>query len=135
MNVIDASVFIDALVGVSGHGDRARAEIRDNTVLQVPAIFAAEATSALRAMVLRRELDHARARTALGQLMRVRVIQYPFQPFARRAWELRDNCTVYDAWYVALAERLGLDFVTADRKLLKAKGPRCRVRLPGSRGR
>jgi predicted nucleic acid-binding protein len=23
-----------------------------------------------------------------------------------RAWELRDNLTVYDAWYVALAESL-----------------------------
>jgi predicted nucleic acid-binding protein len=39
--------------------------------------------------------------------------------------------TVYDAWYVALAERLETELVTADVRLAKAKGPRCAVRCIG----
>jgi predicted nucleic acid-binding protein len=58
----------------------------------------------------------------------VPTIQYPFEPFIDRAWELRDNLTVYDAWCVALAERLGTDFVTADERIVGAPGPRCAFR-------
>ena len=50
---------------------------------------------------------------------------------AERVWELRGNLTVYDAWYVALAESLRTDLVTADQELRHAAGPRCLIRLPG----
>ena len=63
----------------------------------------------------------------------VGVAPYPFEPFLDRVWELRHNLTAYDAWYVALAESLGTDLVTADARLVAAPGPRCAVRLPGSR--
>src|SRR5262249_46040819 len=131
VSVIDASVFVDALVGVGVHGDRARGELRDKRVLQVPAVFGAEAVSALRGLVMRGDLELARARTALEQVRRVRTLQHPFEPFAPRVWELRNSMTLYDAWYVALAEGLGTDLVTTDSRLIKAEGPRCQVRRPG----
>lgn len=62
----------------------------------------------------------------------MRITAYPFEPFVVRTWELRDHLTLYDAWYVALAESLGADFVTADARLLEAVGPRCTVRQPAS---
>lgn len=65
---------------------------------------------------------------ALRQLGSLRTVRYPFEPFARRVWELKDNLTVYDAWYVALAERLGTDLVTADKRLAGTPGLRCLVR-------
>lgn len=132
MSVIDASVFVDALVGVGAHGGLARQEVRSQPTLQVPAIFGADSTSALRGLVLRGDLSTIRAVAALEQVRRVRTLQYPFEPFAQRVWELRDNLTVYDAWYVALAEWLGTDLVTADEGLTNATGPRCRVRRPGT---
>jgi len=46
-----------------------------------------------------------------------------------RCWELRDNVTVYDAAYVALAELLDAPLVTADGKLAKAPGIRCDVEV------
>lgn len=52
------------------------------------------------------------------------------EPFARRVWELRETVTVYDAWYVALAEWLDTEIVTADKRLTHARGPRCPIRLP-----
>jgi len=39
---------------------------------------------------------------------------YPFEPLGGRVWRLRDSITVYDAWYVALAEWLSTDLVTPD---------------------
>ena len=128
VTVVDASVFVDALVGAGAHGDRARRYLRDLAVLQVPAIFGAEATSAVRALVMRGELSPIRAAAAVEQIRTARTEQYPFEPFSRRVWELRSNLTVYDAWYVALAESLGTDLITADNRLAAAAGPRCPVR-------
>lgn len=104
-------------------------------MLEVPSIFAAEVVSALRGLVRRGVLDPIRASAAIEQVASLRSIQYPIEPFLDRVWELRDNLTVYDAWYVALAEWLGTDLVTADDRLVKATGPRCSVRRPGAPAR
>lgn len=130
MSVVDASVLVDALVVLGEPGDRARGELRDRQVLAVPAIFGAEAAAALRGLVLRGAISTGRAVTALSRVRIARTIQYPFEPFMPRVWELRDNMTVYDAWYVALAEWLGTELVTADDALTRAPGSRCVVRRP-----
>ncbi len=132
MSVLDASVLVDALVNAGRPGEQARAELRDRTVLEVPGIFAAEVASALRGLVLSGNLTRIRAATALEQVRTTRTISYPFEPFIGRVWELRETLTVYDAWYVALAEWLGTELVTADERLANAHGPRCRVRRVGS---
>jgi predicted nucleic acid-binding protein len=135
MTVFDASVLVDALVNAGPPGALARTELATQATLAVPAIFTAEATSALRALVSRNEMSTARANAARTQLHAVRVFSYPFEPFADRVWELRTNLTVYDGWYVALAERLGTDLATCDERLAAAPGPQCAVRLirePGS---
>lgn len=51
------------------------------------------------------------------------LIAYP--AVAARVWELRDRCTAYDAWYVALAERLDAPLATLDLRLTAAPGPTC----------
>jgi predicted nucleic acid-binding protein len=129
--VVDASVLVDALVSAGRPGELARAELGGRSVLEVPAIFAAEATSALRGLVRGGSPSTLRAATAVEQIRTVRTIQYPFEPSAYRVWELRDDLTVYDAWYVALAEWLGVEFVTADERLARASGLHCAVRQAG----
>lgn len=42
---------------------------------------------------------------------------FPYDPFAERIWALRDNVTVYDAWYIAVAESLGAPLATLDLTL------------------
>ena len=128
MTVFDASVLVDALVVAGPAGDDARAALRDCSLLHVPSIFTAEATSAVRALHAQGDLSPGRARGALARIKTVAAWQYPFEPFLDRVWELRDNLTVYDAWYVALAESLDTVLVTADRRLAEAPGPRCPVR-------
>lgn len=128
MPVLDASIVVDALVVVGPAGDLSRDEMRKLGELQVPAIFTAEVTSALRGLVQRRALSPIRATAALTEILSVKTLTYRFEPFARRVWELRDSLTVYDAWYVALAERLETELVTGDKRLADASGPGCPVR-------
>lgn len=48
-----------------------------------------------------------------------------------RVWELRHSVTSYDAWYVALAEALGLPLATLDTRLSRVQGVACRFLIPG----
>lgn len=59
-----------------------------------------------------------------------RVLHRPPLP---RLWQLRQNLTVYDAVYVALAELLGTTLLTADSRLAGAPGLGCEVELVAGR--
>jgi predicted nucleic acid-binding protein len=50
------------------------------------------------------------------------LVWYPMQRFQRRALALRHNFTDYDAFYVALAESLGMPLLTDDKKYAGAAG-------------
>ena len=56
---------------------------------------------------------------------RQRGAGFPFEPFADRIWQLRNNVSSYDAWYVAVAEELGFPLATLDQRLTEAEGPSC----------
>ncbi|MDX1620319.1 MAG: type II toxin-antitoxin system VapC family toxin [Nitriliruptorales bacterium] len=128
MSVIDASVFADALLVAGPRGDLARDVVAQEHELHVPEIFPTEVLSAIRGHHLAARVSTARARRAMEQLATVRLERYPVEPFIDRIWELRDNLTVYDAAYVALAERLETTFVTADRPVARAATVRCEIR-------
>ena len=133
MIVIDASVLVEAYTVYGPVGDDARVELANLAALDVPAIFPCEVVSAIRARVNRGELSLARASAALEQPSSTRTVTCPFEPFQSRVWQLRDNYTAYDAWYVALAEWLDADLVTCDERLARATGARCRIRRPRGR--
>ncbi|HEX9637375.1 MAG TPA: type II toxin-antitoxin system VapC family toxin, partial [Acidobacteriota bacterium] len=67
---------------------------------------------------------------AHGDLLDCDIELFPYAPFADRIWELRGSVTIYDAWYVALAEALRAPLATLDRKLARAKAARCRFLTP-----
>lgn len=127
MRVLDASVVVDAVAVAGPAGNRARRLVAAESWLHLPAVAGAEITSALRAMAFRGLLDADDARVAALRAARLRARRYPFEPFLPRVWELRENVTVHDAWYVALAEFLDVPLVTADDRLRRADGPRCAV--------
>jgi predicted nucleic acid-binding protein len=132
LSVFDASVVVDALAVAGPAGHNARQALADQPILQAPAILKAETTSGLRGLEARGELSPLRALTALDQVRRLDVRSYPISPFLGRIWELRSTLSVYDAWYVALAEELGTDLITADARLATAPGPRCSIDLVGA---
>ena len=59
---------------------------------------------------------------ALSDLAALEVERFSHVRLLTRVWELRDNLTVYDALYVALAETLEAPLVTLDARMALARG-------------
>ncbi len=129
MIVIDASVLANAIGDDADDGRRARRELREAGELAAPDLIDVETTAVLRKRWLAGDLSEERFATAIQDLQDLDLQRYPALPLMRRAYELRANVPSYDAAYVALAEALECELLTADRKLSKATGPRCPIRL------
>jgi predicted nucleic acid-binding protein len=123
--VVDASVLVAALAGDNADGDSARARLAGDS-LAAPELIDVEVVSVLRRLFLAGNLDARRADLALVDLIELPLQRVPHRPLLARCWELRDNVTPYDAAYIALAEILDAVLVTADARMSKAPGTRCR---------
>ena len=128
MIVVDASVLAVALGDDGRDGGRARHRLNGED-LAAPELVDLEVISVWRRQVVAGSMLPRRAELALADLETIPLRRSPHTPLIRRCWELRGNLTVYDASYVALAEALGVDLVTADRRLATAPRIRCRVDL------
>lgn len=109
-------------------GDTARARLRGRA-LAAPELIDLEVISAIRRRLRLGLLDARRAELALAALVRLPLRRTSHRPLLVRCWELRDNVSAYDAAYVALAERHNAVLLTADARLAKAPGLRCRLEL------
>jgi predicted nucleic acid-binding protein len=98
--------------------------------LSAPHLMPVEAANILRRAAAAGDISADAASMAYGDLLDLRVELFPYAPFAARAWELRDNLTCYDAWYIALAESLGSKVATLDLRLARAPGIRCGFETP-----
>ena len=128
MIVVDCSALIDALTLAEG-GDRLRDRLSDET-LHAPALLDYEMVSALRGLVLRRDLDVERAEDVLGDFGNLPLRLWPAgDAFRRRAFSLRENLSAYEAAYVALAEALECPLVTRDARLARAPGHEARIEV------
>lgn len=128
MIVVDASVFAVAIGDDGEPGEIARASIRGHEV-SAPDLIDVETVSVLRARWRAGTLSARRFAAAIEDLSTFPGDRYPSLPFMWRAYELRGNVSAYDATYVALAEQLGCELVTADTRLIAAPGVRCSFRL------
>jgi predicted nucleic acid-binding protein len=129
--VVDASVLAPALADDGPDGDAARARLRGQS-LAAPELIDLETTSVIRGRSRAGHLDVRRAGMALTDLVALPLRRAPHRPLLARCWELRENLTVYDAAYVALAEVLDAVLLTADSRLANAPGPRCEIELLAS---
>jgi predicted nucleic acid-binding protein len=126
--VVDASALAPTLADDGPDGDSARARLRGHR-LAAPGLIDLETTSVIRRQFHVGRLDGRRAELALADLIALPLHRAPHRPLLARCWELRENLTVYDAVYVALAELLNTVLVTADARLVNAPGPRCQLDL------
>ena len=97
--------------------------------LAAPHLMDLEVGSVLRRLVRNGQVPERRARLALTDLAELPVQRAPSLPLLPRCWELKDNLTIYDAAYVALAEILDVTLLTADPRLGRATGPRCSIEV------
>lgn len=118
--VVDASTLVAAVTSTGSLGDRARTTLRGHR-RAAPHLIDAEVGNALRSMVLRGDLTDGVGASA--RLMAERLVhrRHPIHgATAARAWQLRHNLGFYDALYIALAERLHCQLITADNRIARA---------------
>ena len=128
MLVVDASVLAVALLDDASDGDAARARLRGER-LAAPSLVDLEVVSVWRGLARGGRLDAKRVRMALEDLRALPLERVDHTHLIERCWELRDNLTVYDAAYVALAEALGATLLSGDVRLATATGPRCSIEV------
>jgi len=126
--VVDASVVVTALGDDGTDGDATRSRLR-NERLAAPHLIDLEVASAWRRLSAAGHLPPRRVELALADLVALRLERVPHGPLLPRCWELRDNLTVYDAAYVALAEALEATLLTADVRMTDAPGCRCPIEV------
>jgi predicted nucleic acid-binding protein len=127
--VVDASLVTAFLI--DGGPDGVWAEnIMAHGRMAAPHLLPVEVASVLRRASLTGEISSDAASMAHADLLAMRIDFFPYEPFAARAWELRGNLTLYDAWYVSLAEALQAKLATLDERLTLAPGPRCAFVVP-----
>jgi len=124
MPVVDASVVVDWVApGVDPAAPAGRllaALERRGQALVAPRVLREEVGNALLTGVRRGRWSGAAADVAWRLLLQLPVRLVDTQADLARAWELSrryDEHPVYDLLYVAVAERLGENLVTADERL------------------
>ena len=116
--VVDASIAVEYLLRTAV--GREAAGILADAVLLSPELLDVEVVSVVRRAVLRGKLDEERAVIALEDLIAWPVDRIPHKRLVRQAWQLRQNVSAYDAFYVAAARLHEATLLTAD-------GPLCRA--------
>ncbi len=119
MIVIDASAAVDLLLAT----ERAAAVARVlGTVgeAHAPELIDPEVVAVIRRWTLRGWLAVETGGRAVDELGELALVRHRHAAVRRRAWELRDRCSAYDACYVALAELLGAALLTTDTRLAGA---------------
>ena len=127
--VVDASILTAFYAADDPGRELVAARLASGDALFAPAPIDAEVVSALRGLSKTNSALGAVVPGALRHLAGFPIRRVALAPLLERMWELRDNVTLYDAAYVALAERLEARLVTSDRKLAAAPGPRCQFEL------
>ena len=129
MIVLDASAAVELLLWSDAGRRVARRLANPAESLHAPHLIDVEVTQVLRRAERARMLEPDRASEALRALGDLGLAHYGHGPLLSRAWELRHNCTAYDAVYLALAEALGAPLLTLDAGLARVPGTRASVEV------
>lgn len=128
MLVVDAGWLVEVLVG-SPRAEPMRQVLVDDGDLLAPHLIDAEVLGVIRKHHELGWLDTTAARTAIADLKDWPAQRIGHGPLLERAWQLRATVRSSDALYVALAEALEATLVTTDRRLARAPGPTCTIRV------
>ncbi len=128
MIVVDASAIIALLFNLPA-AVAVAVQFQASSSAHAPHLLYAEAAQVVRRFAAAGEITHARGRGALENLVNLPLFRHAHDPLLPRVWALRDNFTVYDALYVALAESLDAPLLTCDRRIAAAPGHQAEILL------
>lgn len=120
MIVIDASVVGHWLL--TDQPSQLPTSLGADVELAAPHLIDAEVAHTIRRHLLMGLISVDRAEIALQDLMVLPIVRYPHTMLLPRAFSLRDNATIYDALYLALAEALEATLLTRDKALKTVPG-------------
>ena len=126
--VLDASAALVLLIDPGPAGEHVAARLHGASVV-APDLLPYEVTNVLRRHRNAGRLSEAEARLALDGLRSLSIDLWPHAVLADRVWSLGANLSAYDAAYVALAERLDVALLTADKGIAGAPGVTCTIEL------
>ena len=129
-----SEVILDASIAAKWHlrdeafldqADSLRLAITEERfLLVVPTVWPYEVVSIFSKAVANRRLDEEAARLAAqAALVIPREEVFPAEPMDAFALARRFNRSIFDCFYLAIAEERGCDFWTDDRKLARALSP------------
>ena len=125
----DASALIALLLDGGPAGCWAT-EALSGAELTAPDLVTFEAANIIRRHELAGLIGADQAAQAHADLLDLAIELWPYELLAARAWRLRENLSIYDASYVAVAELTAATLVTLDRRIAAAPGVRCAVSTP-----
>lgn len=97
---------------------------RPEVDIHIPALCDVEVASALRRMnIVHKLMSDERAKEAVTDLIDLPMTRHTHEGLINSAFDLRQNLSVYDAIYVALAGALSCPLITGDRALAAAPLP------------
>jgi predicted nucleic acid-binding protein len=129
MIIVDSSALVAALLDEGATGAWA-AEVLVDHDLGAPSIAAFECANVIRRWAAAGLVDPYLATTAHRSLAQLTIEYWPYDAVAARCWELRNNLTIYDASFVAMAEATESPLYTLDQRLATASGPTCEFVTP-----
>ena len=98
--------------------------------LHAPSLIDFEVVSALRGLTMGGHLSVDRAEDLLTDFDDLPVLRWPSaHALRRRAYQLRNSVSTYDAAYVALAEAVECLLLTRDGKLARSTGHGARIEV------
>lgn len=124
--VIDCSVLVKWELSTEQYTSEAMELFRDwqggAVVMHAPDLLLSEIGSTFLRAVRRGRLTPAQARASIHGLLTFPYILHDSGPLVPRAFEIahQHNQRIYDCFYVALAERAGMNFWTSDERFYNA---------------
>jgi predicted nucleic acid-binding protein len=118
--VADASALVEYLLRTERASSLSATIESDDAALHVPALCDIEVAAVIRRALLSRRLREDRVRDAIVDYLDLPLMRHGHRQLIARVLQLRSNFSAYDATYVALAEGLGAELLTADDALARA---------------
>jgi predicted nucleic acid-binding protein len=127
--VLDSSACLDIILDTDPGRVLQTLLLDREPALLAPGILWVEVGRVMRAKVGEGALARRDAEAALADFLDLGVEETPVEALLIRAWQLRDNLTIDDGVFVALAEATAEPLLTTDLRLARAARRHTRVEV------
>lgn len=127
--VLDSSACLDFVLDTGPGRVLHRLLLTPESELLAPGLLWVEVSRVLRGKARAQALARGQAETALADFLDLGVQETQTEPLIARAWQLRENLTIDDAVFAALAEATAQPLLTTDLRLARAVRRHARVQV------